>query len=237
MKYAVALLTLAIATPVYAQSSEPETDQEQVDALLRAFLPADAAEAVVNSDQRDADLGVEVTYKGPLSTLATVTNNSATTTRAAPSAPTRVAAAPARATRQARPARTVDPSLSRPAEVTAEVKGSAPLMVTFATNSAKLTDAGQIAVNSFAKVINLVDQEVGATDQKYLIEGHTDAVGAEEFNLELSQKRAQAVIEALVALGVPAERLVAEGKGESEPIEGRTGRDPLNRRVIAKQIN
>lgn len=50
------------------------------------------------------------------------------------------------------------------------------------------------------------------------IEGHTDSGGREETNLELSQKRADAVKQALVDRGVEAERLVAEGIGEARPI-------------------
>lgn len=50
------------------------------------------------------------------------------------------------------------------------------------------------------------------------IEGHTDSGGREETNLELSQKRADAVKQALVDRGIEAERLVAEGIGEARPI-------------------
>jgi outer membrane protein OmpA-like peptidoglycan-associated protein len=63
--------------------------------------------------------------------------------------------------------------------------------------------------------------------------GHTDSVGSEMHNLQLSIRRAEAVVEALRALGVPIIRLSADGHGENEPIadnasaEGRA----LNRRV------
>jgi outer membrane protein OmpA-like peptidoglycan-associated protein/tetratricopeptide (TPR) repeat protein len=46
---------------------------------------------------------------------------------------------------------------------------------------------------------------------------HTDCRGTEEYNLELSQKRAQAAIEYLQSTGIPAIRLVAAGLGESSP--------------------
>jgi len=46
---------------------------------------------------------------------------------------------------------------------------------------------------------------------------HTDCRGTEEYNLELSQKRAQAAIDYMMSLGIPERRLVAQGFGESVP--------------------
>jgi len=66
------------------------------------------------------------------------------------------------------------------------------------------------------------------------VEGHTDDLGDETTNLTLSQARADAVVEYLVAGGVAADRLIAIGFGESTPIadnateEGRTA----NRRIV-----
>lgn len=65
------------------------------------------------------------------------------------------------------------------------------------------------------------------------IEGHTDSKGRETTNLELSQQRADAVKQALVDRGVPAERMVTEGIGAARPIANnatRAGRR-ANRRV------
>ena len=65
------------------------------------------------------------------------------------------------------------------------------------------------------------------------ITGHTDAIGSDRANQILSEGRANAVRDDLIKRGVAAERIEAEGKGESEPIadndaeEGRA----LNRRV------
>jgi len=66
-----------------------------------------------------------------------------------------------------------------------------------------------------------------------LIEGYTDDRGSERLNLELSQKRADALRRALISGGVPAKRVKAVGRGESDPVaandspEGRA----QNRRV------
>ncbi|MCL6607877.1 MAG: OmpA family protein [Geminicoccaceae bacterium] len=63
--------------------------------------------------------------------------------------------------------------------------------------------------------------------------GHTDSIGSEAYNQALSLRRAEAVVDALVARGVPAGRLSAAGRGESEPRADNAteaGRQ-LNRRV------
>lgn len=51
-----------------------------------------------------------------------------------------------------------------------------------------------------------------------LIVGHTDSVGTDAYNMDLSQRRAQAASAYLQSLGVPASRLQTAGRGESEPI-------------------
>ncbi|MFH1808361.1 MAG: OmpA family protein [Pseudomonadota bacterium] len=63
--------------------------------------------------------------------------------------------------------------------------------------------------------------KANAQISKIRIEGHTDDISSEEFNLELSQKRAEAVRDFLVAQGVEANRLEAQGFGESRPIDRR----------------
>ena len=54
-------------------------------------------------------------------------------------------------------------------------------------------------------------------DVSLQIEGHTDSRGSDEYNRELSERRAQALREWLVAKGIEESRLTAVGKGESEP--------------------
>jgi outer membrane protein OmpA-like peptidoglycan-associated protein len=62
-------------------------------------------------------------------------------------------------------------------------------------------------------------------------------MGSDEYNIRLSQRRAQAVVDWLVARGIARERLNAVGKGEREPIasnETAEGRQ-LNRRVEVRR--
>jgi outer membrane protein OmpA-like peptidoglycan-associated protein len=66
-----------------------------------------------------------------------------------------------------------------------------------------------------------------------LVEGHTDSIGTDEYNLGLSQQRAQAVYDFLVYQDVDPARLSVEGYGESRPVadnETEEGRQ-RNRRV------
>ncbi|WP_437589082.1 OmpA family protein [Sorangium sp. So ce1000] len=65
------------------------------------------------------------------------------------------------------------------------------------------------------------------------VQGHTDDNGTEQFNLALSQARADAVLSWLVSAGVPREKLVAKGYGFEQPLADnriKTGRQK-NRRV------
>lgn len=50
------------------------------------------------------------------------------------------------------------------------------------------------------------------------IEGHTDNTGSDERNTELSQQRAEAVVNYLVGKGIPADRLTAKGYGPTQPV-------------------
>ena len=67
----------------------------------------------------------------------------------------------------------------------------------------------------------------------FIIEGHTDSTGSEGFNQKLSEKRANAVHDYLVANGISDDRLSTVGYGETRPIDDnktRAGRSN-NRRV------
>jgi outer membrane protein OmpA-like peptidoglycan-associated protein len=62
--------------------------------------------------------------------------------------------------------------------------------------------------------------EVMTLKPNYVIEigGHTDNVGKDESNITLSQNRANAIKQYLVKKGINADRIIAKGYGESQPI-------------------
>jgi OOP family OmpA-OmpF porin len=68
---------------------------------------------------------------------------------------------------------------------------------------------------------------------KVEVQGHTDSVGNDRFNLKLSQKRAESVKAYLVKQGVSADRMVPKGYGENVPIADNRTKDgrAQNRRV------
>jgi outer membrane protein OmpA-like peptidoglycan-associated protein len=70
-------------------------------------------------------------------------------------------------------------------------------------------------------------------DRNVAIQGYTDSVGSEDYNQALSERRAESVKAYLTAQGIGATRLVASGKGRSEPVadnDSAAGRQQ-NRRV------
>mgnify|MGYP001791898699 CR=1 FL=1 len=70
------------------------------------------------------------------------------------------------------------------------------------------------------------------------ISGHTDSKGADDYNLNLSQGRAQAVVDYLISEGIDEFRLIAKGYGETVPLESNDTDDgrATNRRVEFKVL-
>ncbi len=99
--------------------------------------------------------------------------------------------------------------------------------VLFDTDSARLKQGAGVTVARLAEFLQ------NNPERKLLIEGHTDARGPEEYNLDLAQQRANALAEALVQRGVPSDRLRPVGLGEAYPVASNDNPAGLqqNRRV------
>ncbi len=99
--------------------------------------------------------------------------------------------------------------------------------VNFEPNSAKLE------FNARTLLDQLAAQLRGQPSMRIEVGGHTDSIGSQEYNLELSTRRAHAVRDYLIRAGIAADRIRAEGYGEFQPLadndtaEGRA----QNRRV------
>jgi outer membrane protein OmpA-like peptidoglycan-associated protein len=119
------------------------------------------------------------------------------------------------------------PSKTRITKVTSE-KIEISSKIPFELGKARLLKAAEFVLDDVVDVI-LSNPQLG----KIRVEGHTDTTGEEQANMQLSDQRAAAVVEYLVAHGVPASRLEAKGYGYSRPVapndteEGRA----KNRRV------
>ncbi len=91
------------------------------------------------------------------------------------------------------------------------------------------TDSYQLEEVSYPELRKIVDLMKADIKIHAVIRGHTDNVGVPKYNLELSQKRAQSVVDYLVKNGVSSDRLTAKGMGETEPLVPNSSDE--NRRV------
>lgn len=99
--------------------------------------------------------------------------------------------------------------------------------ILFATNSSELQSAARSNIQSLAKVLNKYP------DTNILIEGDTDSEGTEEYNQELSERRAEAVANYAKGFNVAGSRISTVGNGETQPVASNateSGRQQ-NRRV------
>jgi OOP family OmpA-OmpF porin len=71
-----------------------------------------------------------------------------------------------------------------------------------------------------AKLDEVVAKSKAIKLEVILAVGHTDRIGSDSYNQKLSEKRAAAVKEYLVAKGIEANRVYTEGKGEKQPVTG-----------------
>lgn len=96
-------------------------------------------------------------------------------------------------------------------------------------------DSGMATINasSYDSLSTVATYLKDHPDQAYQIVGHSDDLGSEQFNIDLSLSRAKAVIKQLEEMGLNTSKLVAIGKGSTEPVSfeiSETAR-MLNRRV------
>lgn len=95
------------------------------------------------------------------------------------------------------------------------------------------TDLSRNSKQTLNKAVELLNK---IPNRSLLIQGHTDSVGSEEFNMELSEKRAKTVYDYMMQQGLKIKKVSYKGYGETKPIadnntkEGRTA----NRRVEFK---
>ena len=114
-----------------------------------------------------------------------------------------------------------------------DLKASASLLITFETDSEVLAPQAKSSLDVVARA--LASDKLA--DFRFLVEGHADPRGGHEHNMQLSQARAESVVNYLSAKhGISRERLKPEGKGDTE-LRNTVKIDAAeNRRVTIKRI-
>lgn len=99
--------------------------------------------------------------------------------------------------------------------------------IQFAVNSYQLNGESKENLHKLAAILNKYE------DTNILIEGHTDSSGPEEYNMDLSNKRAESVLKYLISQTVLPNRLTSIGYGEDQPIADNSTKAGMakNRRV------
>lgn len=121
-------------------------------------------------------------------------------------------------------------ALARLAAVKEEARG---LVITLSGSVLFLSDEATLAAGASARLGDVADALLATKERSILVEGHTDSQGSDAHNLDLSQRRADAVRSFLTQRGYDPSRIRAVGIGESRPVgdnttpEGRAN----NRRV------
>lgn len=132
----------------------------------------------------------------------------------------------------AAPAPVVEPEpevVAEPTKTTERVEQNISLAgdALFDTNSAVLTDVGKASVDPVVVGVREL------SDYNISLFGHADSRGNDDYNMRLSERRAQAVADYLISKGVPASAISVYGRGETEPVASNATREgrAQNRRV------
>ncbi len=102
------------------------------------------------------------------------------------------------------------------------------LQILFDYNSDTLSEAAKSQLDPVGRALASGD----LSGMKFRIEGHTDVIGGDAFNVELSRRRAMAVKEFLTSgYGIPASSIQIEGKGKTDLADDVNPTSEANRRV------
>jgi outer membrane protein OmpA-like peptidoglycan-associated protein len=116
-------------------------------------------------------------------------------------------------------------------EEIAEIASTKPkidLDIQFDYNSAEISRTSMPSVQELGKALSNPDLK-GST---FVVAGHTDAIGGEEYNQGLSERRAESIKRYLSdKYGIASADLVTVGYGKSKPKDPNAPMDPINRRV------
>ncbi len=106
-------------------------------------------------------------------------------------------------------------AVPRGTKVRAGARPRVRLPVYFEFNSAELKPEAMQLLRKVGKALTATDLETF----RFSVEGHTDSIGGEDFNADLSKRRAEVVRTFLQREGVQKKRLNIVGRGESDPVD------------------
>lgn len=218
VKLFLAAGALLASTSVWAQSA-PGTDQSADDLVCQLSGDCGGLTEIEATQDKPESRGFKLARKGATSEPSAIPGSSKSAREKAKI--TSEAVRPSATSGKPGRNRTISASAQRPAT------GRADLRVTFVTGSAELTSAGRREAEKFMTALT----SPSLAGKKFRIEGHTDSVGSRESNLELSKRRAQAVVEYLAAKGADRSRFDVVGYGFDKPIAGLDASAGTNRRV------
>src|SRR5271169_753933 len=122
-------------------------------------------------------------------------------------------------------------------EEIAEIASTKPkidLNIQFEYNSAEISKTSLSSVQELGKALSNPSLR-GST---FVVAGHTDAIGGEAYNQDLSERRADTIKRYLTEkYGINGTDLVAVGYGKTKPIDPNAPMDPINRRVQAVNMD
>jgi outer membrane protein OmpA-like peptidoglycan-associated protein len=110
-----------------------------------------------------------------------------------------------------------EPAALAPAAAPAPTPAPAPLRLVLDDVNFDF-DKASLRPQAYPKLDEAAESLKGWGDGKVEVAGHTDSRGSDAYNMDLSLRRAESVKNYLVTKGIPADRLVIKGYGESQPV-------------------
>jgi len=110
--------------------------------------------------------------------------------------------------------------IGEPKQYADEPVARAPVSVSFEAEPLFSFDKSVVRSDQRSKLNELVASLKGTQYDSISVIGYADRIGAGAYNQKLSERRANAVKAYLVRQGIPASKINAEGRGESEPVTG-----------------
>lgn len=205
---------LLLASGAFAQTVKVFDDAPSIEQLRSIMIP---------DSKPGAGRTIVIQHRDTGSTAAANVQRVATTARPSPRVPVSAANVPQPADEEAAPAQSSQTKAQARMD-TAANPGTVGFRINFGFNSAVLPVSAYVMIDRVAEVMK------EAPDIKVRVEGHTDAIGAPDYNVSLSERRALSVGEYLVKLGIEPSRLMLVGKGMAEPLTNNPY-DANNRRV------